>query len=130
MLLMSLSFLLMPVAGDKESENWSVFLSGAMFWVSLISGYVLIIFTDRYRKKQLGQQQAPDSIKTWGAFRIASNLPAIIADSAFALSLIGLLVFIFVNSESYMTYIFLCITVFALHMHCMLNGANFKYISD
>jgi hypothetical protein len=133
MLLTSSSFLLMPAASEKalDGERQWLILTGLLFWAPLIAGYALLFFANRLRKRrdtQPGEQ--PRGIRAWGAFRMASNTPALVADAAFLLSLIGLIVFSILMPENYGIYIFLCLSVFAFQMHCMLNGVNFKAVAN
>lgn len=130
MFLMSSSFLIMPMASDKalDGENWWFILSGSLFWIPLLAGYLLLYLTDRWRRKSDYYRQSPRGVKYWGVFRIMSNTYAFFADTVFVLGLIGFLAFYFANPEHYGIYVFLCLTVFAFHMHCMFNGVNYKTI--
>ena len=130
MCLMALSFLLMPIASSRafDGESWWLVMSGALFWISLIAGYLLLYITNRWRKKGRNNARLPSGIKTWGAFRLMTNFYALIAEAVFVLSFIGFLIFVIFNSGSYVMYIFLCLTVLAFHMHCMFNGVNYKAV--
>ena len=131
MLLLALSFILMPVANEKsmDGENWWLILSGLLFWIPLILGYLFFFITDRLRRKIIKQKSRNQTkIKTWGIFRIGTNPEALIFDVGFAICLLAFLIFLILKADNLITYVFLCLTIFAFHMHCMLNGVNYNNI--
>lgn len=129
MLLMSMSFLFMPIASEKalDGNDWCLILAGFMFWTPLLTGYILIIVMNKRRKRQIKDNNKVN-IKNWGVLKIISNRPAFMADVSFIICLIGFYIFLFVNSDNYGAYVFLCLSVFSFHMHCMFNGANYEFI--
>lgn len=108
-------------------------LIAILFWVCLIAGYVLLYVISRHRKEF--ERNAPREkrrrIKTNnrpGIIRFFSNPAATAADFAMIGFFILDLVFMFIPGISQtVTYILLACLVFAIHMHCILNGVNFEY---
>ena len=131
MFLLSASPMFMLYASDQAlntGERWWMILSGCLFWAPLIAGYVLFGLANRYRKHH--DALPIRGIKNWGAFRLANNRLALAAEVSFLLGVTGVVVFSFAANSDLFTSISLCLAVFALHMHCVLNGANYKYYME
>lgn len=132
--LMSLSFLFMPIASAKSAKGetgWSV-LSGFLFWIPLIMGYILAFLTNQIRKSKIRKrnrvrQGLSQRVKAWGIFQKAAFFQIRVLDGIFILSMIGFIALL--NSESYSIYIFLCLAVFSFHMHCMFSGVNYQAVT-
>lgn len=109
-------------------------LLAILFWGCLIAGYVLLYVISKHRKefernasrdkrrKEKAKNNRP------GFLRFFSNPAARIADVAMVVLFIVNLVIMFIPGISQtITYIFLALLVFSIHMHGILNGVNFEY---
>lgn len=132
MLILSLSFLIMPVASSislNKDSNGLLIGTGIMFWLSLASAYSLMIFVDVKRRNFLKQNKKAKKKRLPGIIRFFSNPAAKCADIASAVSLLLLIIFSFLT-ESYFNYILLALFAFSFQMHCVLNGENYLYINS
>ena len=109
-------------------------LLALLFWVCLIAGYVLLFVISGHRKKYEKNASRDNRRKAKSGSRpgiicFFSNRAAVIADFAMIGFFILNLVFMFIPGVSRtFSYISLSLLVFAIHMHCILNGVNFEYI--
>lgn len=118
-LLMSISFLLMPI----ESIN---ILPGLLFWLGLGLGIALQIVLEIRRRAffkayavKRGKMQKPKI----GLLSFGSNAAAIIADRSMVISIVAMiLAFVFTKGYGFICYVFIATTVFSFCMHCVLNG--------
>jgi hypothetical protein len=129
MFLMSLSFIYMPYASDRARDGGELALrlSGAWFWVTLLAGYALFILADRGRKKLSEKRKKDRPKERAGIARVFSNSWARAADVACAVSLLSFLIVMLAQPQSRAAYFLLSAVVFTAHMHCVLNGANFRF---
>lgn len=124
-LLMSLTFLFMPLEGET-------FYSGALFWVGLVGGIVTQILVNHlrkafFRKNHISYKNSGKA--RMGLLRVFANLPAKIADIACAIGLVGTIVsLIATEGYGYVCYVFISLTVFAFALHCIFNGRNFDFL--
>ena len=118
-LLMSLSFLMMPLAS-------AAVIPGLMFWLGLAIGVALQIvlevrrreFFKAYSVKREKMQKPRNGLLSFG-----SNKPEKIADIATAVSVLAMiLAFVFTKGYGYICYVFITAAVFSFCMHCILNG--------
>lgn len=136
MVLLSISFMLMPFASERLIEGDSIInnVTGALFWLSLLGGYTTVIILNHRRKHIIMENETQHTDirdKYPGIIRVFSNIPAKIADITFVIGLVGFIICIATaNSDKFITYIMLSVTVLAFHMHCMLNGKNYVYIKS
>lgn len=121
-LLMSSSFLIMPIGNNLESNVrlFDVF-AGCLFWFSLIAGIVLqVIIAVKYRTDANKDSTVK---KCCGVISFFENKNAAIFD---ILTIISLIVFvamiIFTSATSYFCYVLIAIFAFSFSMHCILNG--------
>ncbi len=123
-LLVSVSFLLMPLNSDSSEPN--VFV-GVLFWCSLLIGIVSqVILTLRVKRTEHN-----NSGRRLGLLMFFQNPYAIISDIVLIISIIGFTVTMIVtNGLHYSCYIFLAMTVFFFSMHCIFNGKNYYYTQD
>lgn len=130
--LMSTSFLLMPL--DKTVELYDVMdiIPGIMFWTFLVLGVVgqvllairrkRFLETNKQKRFQIGKERI-------GLISVFKNVPAIIADVGFVISLVAVVIVTKVtNGIGYICYILLAVCVFTFCLHCILNGKNFRYV--
>ena len=117
--LMSLSFLVMPVASLAV-------IPGLMFWLGLTIGVTLQIllevrrrrFFEAYSIKREKMQKPRNGLLSFG-----SNKMAMIADLATVVSVLAMiLAFVFTKGYGYICYVFITAAVFSFCMHCILNG--------
>lgn len=123
--LMAVSFMLMPL---ETQTNYT----GAMFWVMLMLGIAGQVALDIKRKmffKRFRVNYRKTQKRFCGAFAFFSNLPAKIADIAFPVSLVGMILsFWLTRGVGYSCYVFISLTVFSLAAHCIFNGRNFFFV--
>ena len=132
MCLMSLSFILMPIASDKASDGdrWWLLLSGALFWISFIAGYILLWLANHLRKKIKSKSRKSIGMKSWGIINFSTNFKGIFIDAVLVVGVAGFIIFQTLIRGRYESYIFLSIAVLGLHLHGLLNGANYKFINE
>lgn len=122
-LLMSVSFLLMPLNSDSSKSN--VFV-GVLFWCSLLIGVVSQVVLS----SQIKRAGANNKCRL-GLLMFFQNPYATVSDIALIVSVVGLIIAVIAtNGLHYSCYIFLAMTVFFFSMHCILNGKNYYYIRD
>ena len=126
-LLMSVSFLLMPI------DNLSI-LPGLLFWGGLIAGVAFQIilearrrtFFERYNVKREKMQKPKNGFLTFG-----SNQIALIVDYIFIASVIAtILAFIFTKGLGYLCYVCIAIMLFSFCLHCIFNGRNYFHANN
>lgn len=132
--------LLLVMFGDYNGNALNkaiAVLTGVLFWGFLIIGYVILGIISGHRKTyerknraDLGRKANRDANKRPGIICFFSNQKAIIADIVMIVSFIINLIFMFIPSvNQVVAVIFIAIFAFAVHMHCVLNGVNFRYIA-
>lgn len=132
-LLMSVSFLLMPIDFAAIGLPIVDVLIGIMFWVFLLLGIVTQIVLGQMRKKRVAANQTRRTQLSGkiGLLSFMQNLPACIADGAFVFSVIGLIVSAVLTSASgYACYVFTALTVYSFCMHCILNGKTYRFLAN
>jgi len=127
MFLFSTSFLIMPIASglSLSGDNLLLTVTALWFWLSAILASITFLLANRKRKAA----SSPAKFRP-GIFRFFQNPWAKMADTAFGVSLIGLIVVLLVASQSYFTFIFVSLSVFTFLMHCVMNGKNFQYFVE
>ena len=125
MFLMSLVFLVMPYAAEQNLAGDALpqILSGAWFWATFAIGYGLFFLFNRKRKKEDG---AARDTKRPGLLRFMGNRWAVVADCAFLAGVSAFVTVLLVAPQSYFVYALLSLVFFSFHMHCVLNGVNFR----
>lgn len=129
--LFGVSFLLMPIDSENNIGEMTFFsyLSGVMFWVSLIGGIATQIYLGRKNKREIKKNK--NISKKAGVICVFSNIYAMIADIAAVVSLIGFVISMIVtDSTGYICYVFIGLFVFSFSLHCICNGKVFKYITN
>lgn len=111
-------------------------MTGILFWIGLIVGYVFLVIVNSHRnrteKKDTDGMSKSKKQKTKpGIICFLSNKYAAVADVAMVLFLVLSLVFLFIPSLSQgIALVFVSFFLFSLHMHCIFNGVNFRYINS
>ena len=128
--LMSASILLMPMAVQiGQQDKKMTVLIGLMFWISMITAYVLLGIANSERKWFLHRKVGIDAKMNCrpGIVEFFTNIPATVADVAMILSFLLFVIVGFTDWKyEYISYILLFIFVFSLQMHCMFNGRIYK----
>ena len=135
--LSSLSLCLVAFGSYDASAFRAVFtvLIAILFWACLIAGYVLLYIISKHRKEYernvpRDKRRQAKTKKRPGILCFFSNPAASAADFAMIGLFILDLVFMFIPGISRtINFILLAFLVFAIHMHCILNGINFEYIN-
>lgn len=134
-LVMSLSFLIMPLVGssasnDREFKDW---LPGLLFWSFLLTGVILQIVLANHRRQYLLRLRRSRG-REWqgglpGIISFCKNGLGVIVDVAMLLGMIGFIISIIsTHAVGYSCYVFLTILVFSFCLHCIFNGKNYQYI--
>lgn len=132
MLLLSLTFLIMPVASNillNKGSNKLLIATGVMFWLFLALAYFLLGFVDINRRKFLKQHKKAEKKRLPGILRLFSNPAAKCADIVSVVSLVLLVILSFIT-DNFANYILLAVFAFSFQMHCVLNGENCLYINS
>lgn len=125
----SLSIAIMPLGSMmKESSRLPMYLSGAMFWIGFAGTVGMTIRINYCRRNSYGFNEQFPKLKQFGLIHFFQNKAAIVADVAMFVSIIGIIVSRFVTNNLFSVFLFIAIFLFAFGMHCMLNGANYRYI--
>ena len=133
--------LIFTIFGDYNSGVFNAVIAvtvGVVFWLFLILGYVVFSRIAAHRKQyekthvesrsDKERLQKDDNKKKPGIICFFSNPYAVAADIALLISLAVNVIFLFIpNANQTVEIIFISILVFSLHMHCILNGVNFRY---
>lgn len=128
--LMSASILLMPIAVQMgEQDRKMVVLMGIVFWISAITGYVLIAMANAERKWFINRN-VDGNVKMNclpGIVTFFTNVPATVADVVMITSFLMFVVINFTDWRyEYISHVLLFLLVFSLHMHCLFNGRIYK----
>ena len=128
LLILSISFLIMPVSGDMSMEyNTRILLIivGTMFWVELVGGMAFMTAVNLTRKRETEikymQKRMP------GMICFFSKKEAIVVDIAMFISII-VFVYLYTVSNTYVTYAALSVMSGLIQTHGILNGNNYRYI--
>lgn len=131
--LMSISFVLMPLDKTIELYDLMDIIPGIMFWVFLLFGVVGQVLLTIRRKQFLEinkQKRFRIKKERIGLISVFKNIPAIIADVGFVISLVVFFIATEIaNGIGYICYILLAVCVFLFCLHCILNGKNFRYVT-
>ncbi len=121
--LMSLTFIAMPAADYVDEGKVKIFLAaiGAIFWVTLVGGYVLWFMAYRLNKTIIQEKIR---------LNLFSNRIVSIADGMF----IGGAAVLFLAAatkkmEGFLPYIILTILTLSVNLHCMFNGNIYRTIT-
>ena len=128
--IMSFSILLMPIAVNTKHQNTLLtILVGLIFWLSAITGYLLLILANSERKWFINHN-VDGNVKMNcypGIITFFTNVPATVADVTMIVSFLIFLIIGFTKLRyEYISYFLLFLLVFSLHMHCMFNGRIYK----
>ncbi|MBQ2943199.1 MAG: hypothetical protein IJD93_00670 [Ruminococcus sp.] len=132
-LLLSVSFLLMPIGNETSAEGISIysFIAGLVFWISLIMGIVTQCIL-AYRRKTwyvMNRARKVRSTQRIGLFSFFENTYAAVADVVAIISLIGLIIALFATQGiGYICYVLFSLFVFSFSMHCILNGKIYYHV--
>lgn len=128
--------LLLSFFGDYSGNAFNIIMAyavGILFWAGLIVGYVLLLIINSHRKKQMNASKKNTSAvrkSRPGIIVFLSNKYAFIADLTMGVTFILTIVFLFIPLFNYgLAVVFGSVLLFSIHMHCLFNGMNFKYIN-
>lgn len=126
-LLMSVSFLLMPIEGLQV-------LPGLLFWGGLLLGIVLQILLELRRRDfftAYGVKRETMQKPRNGLLTLWSNGAAKIVDCILAVSIAAtVLTLVITKGFGYLCYIMIAITLYAFCLHCILNGRIFFHVNN
>jgi hypothetical protein len=107
--------------GAKMVLSYSI---SAAFYIFMIVGYILFIAANKKRKKM--NQKIPGSKP--GIIVFFSSAWAVCADIVLILGIIFIVIMLmmpYLFSEI-VQYVVIATFIFSLHMHCLLNGVNYR----
>lgn len=117
---------------DDMFKSPLAYLIASAFWVFLAAGYLTFSRIAASRKK--AEKDNPDSSKRArrpGIVTFFANPTAAKADVLLGVSLVLTPVLQSIPSvDQKVTVVSFSILIFALHMHCIYNGVNYRYIQD
>lgn len=125
---MSASFLLMPIAEAYEgfSQRCLEIVSGLLFWVPAIGGYVtFFVFAGKTLKvaKELHPPSFSKVGKVPGVFKAFSNYPLIITDAVLSVGIIAEAILIYLGrNQGIVAFFLIAIIVWSLNMHCLFSS--------
>lgn len=133
-LLLAISFMLMPLGntanadrGLQEETDPMLIFTGGLFWVSLLAGIISQIAVAGVWKKWCKKNSRNSSHRRVGLLALFQNKPAMVADIALAISLVGFPVTMkLTNGTGYICFVMIAVLVFSFCMHCILNGKIFR----
>lgn len=126
-LVMSASFLLMPLEGMKQ-------IPGLMFWCGLGLGFASQIsleirrraFFRHYNVRRKNMQKPRCGLLSFGSNRLAAVIDILLLVSILA----TVLVFVLTKGYGYICYVFVAVTIFFLCLHCIFNGRNYFHTNN
>lgn len=129
----SATFLWMPFVGETRMGQ---IITGIIFWIFLICGYVCIGLANHFRKMYnlKTHRRCLHTKRRIGLFEFFSNIPAAISDAALIAALLIAVITAFTKlKETYLPYPLLSLILLSTNAHCMFNGrvyifTNFKPI--
>lgn len=111
------------------ARNVSVFLLGAVFWLSLVLGLLLAIAAARASRDYLERAGFDTQRRRLGLLRFFSNKAAAVADVLLAVSVAAAVVMaIHAPQNQYLYFVELFLLALSVSMHCLLNGDTFAAI--
>lgn len=123
----SATFLWMPFVGETRIGQ---IITGIVFWLFLICGYVCIGLANHFRKKYnlKTHRRCLHAKQKIGLFEFFSNIPASIFDAMLAAALLFAVITAFTKlKETYLPYPLLSAILLSVHAHCMFNGKIYKF---
>lgn len=128
------SFSILGVVNASYDENYGskalAITVAVAFWAGLIIGYVLLIMLNKNRRAsavKIGRFKTGGC--QFGIFKFFRNKEAIIADVIMLLSLVLFIIFrILDNVSVYLDLTVIALLIYSFHLHCILNGQNYRYI--
>lgn len=133
--LTSVTFLLMPAANYLTGGFRRVFLFmlGAVFWLSLVAGYGILILIYRNNRERLKQyseiSDKPDMLEQKKG--LIPNREVMIADLAIVVAvIIGIILWIRGKPSQYLIYVVLAVLAEAVNMHFLFNAKIYKMIKS
>ena len=128
--LMAATILLMPLTLNSSGRGLATAL-GISFWLFLALGLALSLLAAAKVKAAMQAQDRLEQWKSWplGVIGFWKNLPAIVFDCLFPLSVLGV---ILGNGSAlkshYIMYVLIFLAAFSFPMHCLLNGRTLRYL--
>ena len=126
----SATFLWMPFVGETRMGQ---IITGIIFWIFLICGYVCIGIANHFRK---GYNLQPHrnllhAKQRIGLFKFFSNIPAAIFDTVLVAVLLIAVIAAFTKlKETYLPYPLLSLILLSMNAHCMFNGRVYIFTNS
>lgn len=131
--IMSATILFMPmIVKAGEQNRMVVVLLGMIFWISSITGYLMVAVADHERKWFINHR-VDGNLKMncrSGISTFFANIPATIFDVMMIASFLLFIIISFTEQKNeYISYVLLFFLVLSLNMHCLFNGRIYKLIN-
>lgn len=128
------SFSILGVVNASFDENYgskaAAITVAVAFWAGLIIGYALLIKLNINRRAsavKIGRFKTGGC--QFGIFKFFRNKEATVADIVMMLSLISFIIFRILDDVSvYLDLTVIALLIYSFHLHCILNGQNYRYI--
>lgn len=123
---MSGTFLVMPFTADRATMEYKtpLVIVGAVFWFSLLGGYLTFLITSIIRKKK-----KPLSDERIGFIKLYSSPVLAYIDTTFLMAIIwGIVNVISDNTDNYVMYINIFILILSFNLHCLCSSNLYRYI--
>lgn len=117
----------------NSPPSFTSILCGIAFWLFMIIGIVSQITVSMSVKSWCNKKKLYRSRfrrTKIGAISFFSNLPSVISDVTFIVSLIVFVIVLIIDSTSVLAYIFLSVLFLSFCTHCIFNGKNYYYIKN
>lgn len=122
LMLSSMCILAVPAAHNRHALTM---ICSGVFWFGMLAGYGLLIYVNIIRRKQT----AGNEKRRTGIFTFFRNAYAGFVDALWIVSVLLLTASFFAERlQGSVQFVFAFMTVFMFHMHCILNGENFRYL--
>ena len=129
LLLLSIGIALMPFSLEiKENTRLLTYCTGSAFWIGILGIVYCALKINKCRKRSLRFREQDTKQKQLGLVHFLQNKPAMVADVAMFVSLIGFFIIKMCWESNTLSFALLAIFIFSFGMHCMLNGISYKFI--
>lgn len=118
----SACILAVPAAHNRHGLTM---LCSGIFWAGMAAGYGVLFYVNAVRRRSTDTASGHRA----GIISFFRNTPARIADISGLVCIILLIIsFSAEPMEGYLQFVLFFLIVFLFHMHCILNGENYRFL--
>lgn len=132
--LLAIDILCMPLTElvwYGRASKWVVYVIATMFWVSWIAIIAATLLLSRVRESALRKKPDLTRYRGVGVVKFFQNKYAVVADIVMSVALIAFVaVILWAEHLLVLSFILLAILIFSFGMHCILNGVNYKFVTE